>query len=87
MIRYDLAASCKFQFLFFPTLSLKGFAFSYFFLISQHALPSTAVRVLFILSVTLTSPLLVLNILFGSPLSIPTGLFDIREPAQSSLFA
>ena len=82
MIRYDLAASCKFQFLFFPTLSLKGFAFSYFFLLSQHALPSTAVRVLFILSVTLTSPLLLLNILLGSPLPIPTGLFDIREPAN-----
>ena len=40
------------------------------------------VQTLFILSVTLTSPLLVLNILFGSPLPIPTGLFDIREPAN-----
>jgi hypothetical protein len=30
----------------------------------------------------MTSPLLVLNILFGSPLPIPTGLFDIREPAN-----
>ena len=60
----------------------KGFAFPYFFLLSQHALPSTAVQTLFILSVTLTSPLLALNILFGSPLPIPTGLFDIREPAN-----
>ena len=41
-----------------------------------------AVQVLFILSVTLTSPLLVVNILFGSPLPIPNGLFDIREPAN-----
>ena len=40
------------------------------------------VQTSFILSVTLTSPLLVLNILFGSPLPIPTGLFDIREPAN-----
>jgi hypothetical protein len=40
------------------------------------------VQTLFILSVTLSSPLLVLNILFGSPLPIPTGLFDIREPAN-----
>jgi hypothetical protein len=39
---------------------------------------------LFILSVTLTSPLLVLNILFGSPLPIPTGLFDIRCQANPS---
>ena len=60
----------------------KGFAFPYFFLLSQHTLPSMAVQVLFILSVTLTSPLLVVNILFGSPLPIPNGLFDIREPAN-----
>ena len=61
---------------------LKGFAFPYLFFLSQHSLPSMAVQALFILSVTLTSPLLVLNILFGSPLPIPTGLFDIREPTN-----
>ena len=60
----------------------QGFAFPYFFFLSQHSLPSTAVQALFILSVTLTSPLLVLNILFGSPLPIPTGLFDIRCQAN-----
>jgi len=35
-----------------------------------------AVEVLFILSVTLSSPLLTLNLLTGSPLPIPVGLFD-----------
>jgi len=34
--------------------------------------------------VTLSSPLLVLNILLGSPLPIPTGLFDIRGQADSN---
>ena len=40
------------------------------------------VQVFYILSITLTSPLLALNILFKSPLPIPTGLFDVREPAN-----
>ena len=39
---------------------------------------------MFILSVTLSSPLLALNTLLGSPLPIPVGLFDIRGPNESS---
>ena len=63
----------------------QGFAFPYFFFLSQNTLPSTVVQVFFTLSVTLSSPLLVFNVLCGSPLPIPTGLFDIRGPANPSL--
>jgi len=59
-----------------------GLCFPYLFLLSQHALPSTVVQALFTLLITLTSPLLVPNISFNSPLPIPTGLFDIRGPAN-----
>ncbi|KAF8165605.1 hypothetical protein B0H34DRAFT_762895 [Crassisporium funariophilum] len=60
-----------------------GFALPYLILLSQHILPSTTVQILFILSVTLSSPLLACNILLGSPLPIPVGLFDVRGSLPS----
>ncbi|KAJ7167609.1 hypothetical protein C8R46DRAFT_1218540 [Mycena filopes] len=52
------------------------FLTSYFRNRTPHA--PTIASVLLILSVTLSSPLLALNLLFRSPLPIPHGLFDIR---------
>ncbi|KAI6032195.1 hypothetical protein BKA83DRAFT_4210637 [Pisolithus microcarpus] len=40
--------------------------------------PSDALSVLLVLSVTLSSPLLAINILLRSPIPIPTGLFDVH---------
>lgn len=54
----------------------KGFALPYLVIYSQHVLPSTAIQILFTLSVTLSSPLLLLSLLISSPIPIPVGLFD-----------
>ncbi|KDR84027.1 hypothetical protein GALMADRAFT_56685 [Galerina marginata CBS 339.88] len=56
-----------------------GFSLPYFIVLSQNSVPSTALQVMFVLSITLSSPLLALNLLFGSPLPIPVGLFDDRD--------
>jgi len=58
---------------------LQAFALPYFIILSQNGSPSFAVQILFILSVTLTSPLLAFNLVCGSPLPIPVGLFDARD--------
>ncbi|KAF5387916.1 hypothetical protein D9615_000648 [Tricholomella constricta] len=56
----------------------------YLITVSQRTSASTAISVLFVLSVTLSSPLLALSILFRSPLPIPSGLFDVRaEPSAN----
>ncbi|TFK43801.1 hypothetical protein BDQ12DRAFT_643459 [Crucibulum laeve] len=55
-----------------------GLAFPYFIINSQNTTASAIVNILFTLSVTLSSPLLALNLLFRSPLPIPIGLFDAR---------
>ncbi|OCH86227.1 hypothetical protein OBBRIDRAFT_890636 [Obba rivulosa] len=49
----------------------------YMFTVSPNQpFASTAVSILLVLSVTLSSPILAANILFRSPLPIPSGLFD-----------
>ncbi|KAJ6475651.1 hypothetical protein DFH09DRAFT_445956 [Mycena vulgaris] len=53
-------------------------AFPYLLLAPQNSHTPVAAPILLILSVTLSSPLLALNLLFRSPLPIPNGLFDIR---------
>ncbi|KAJ7126406.1 hypothetical protein C8R43DRAFT_931944, partial [Mycena crocata] len=50
----------------------------YVLLAPQDPTTPVAASILLILSVTLSSPLLALNLLFRSPLPIPHGLFDIR---------
>ncbi|KAJ7482400.1 hypothetical protein B0H11DRAFT_2022803 [Mycena galericulata] len=50
----------------------------YFLLAPQKSPTPVAASVLLILSITLSSPLLALNLLFRSPLPIPQGLFDTR---------
>ncbi|KAG6830156.1 hypothetical protein H0H87_008999 [Tephrocybe sp. NHM501043] len=51
-------------------------------------LTSSALLILFVLSVTMSSPLLALTILFRSPIPIPSGLFDTRaEHSQNDMRA
>ncbi|KAJ7129288.1 hypothetical protein C8R44DRAFT_776391 [Mycena epipterygia] len=51
----------------------------YLLLAPQNSHTPVAASILLILSITLSSPLLALNLLFRSPLPIPHGLFDIRS--------
>lgn len=52
----------------------------YFFFVSPSVpVNSMAVKVLLSLSITISSPILALNLLFRSPLPIPSGLFDARN--------
>ncbi|KAJ7246534.1 hypothetical protein B0H12DRAFT_756810 [Mycena haematopus] len=51
----------------------------YLLLVPHSSHTPAAVSVLLILSVTLSSPLLALNLLFRSPLPIPQGLFELRR--------
>lgn len=60
-------------------------AFPYLIVALQHAAVPTALHVLLVLSVTLSSPLLALNILLGYSLPIPTGLFDARDKIPANL--
>ncbi|KAJ7284197.1 hypothetical protein C8J57DRAFT_1678163 [Mycena rebaudengoi] len=53
-------------------------ALPYLLFTSQNSPVPTAVSILLILSITLSSPLMALNLLFRSPLPIPRGLFDLR---------
>ncbi|KAI5999860.1 hypothetical protein F5J12DRAFT_270440 [Pisolithus orientalis] len=51
----------------------------YFILLSvPGSVPSDSLSLLLVLSVTLSSPLLAINILLRSPIPIPTGLFDVH---------
>ncbi|KAH6914759.1 hypothetical protein BKA70DRAFT_1510260 [Coprinopsis sp. MPI-PUGE-AT-0042] len=59
-------------------------ALPYTILLSQQATVSTTIYVLYILSVTLSAPLLALNLVFRAGLPIPTCLFDAREPTQAA---
>ncbi len=64
----------------------KGLALPYLVIYSQHVLPSTAIQILFTLSVTLSSPLLLFSLLIRSPIPIPVGLFDNENLPSPSEF-
>ncbi|KAL0950257.1 hypothetical protein HGRIS_010239 [Hohenbuehelia grisea] len=55
----------------------------YLTLLSSSKIPSTVVSILLTLSVTLSSPILALNILLRSPIPIPHGLFDVHSELPS----
>lgn len=68
----------------------------YFFMVSPAAPVSPIAPLLMVLSVTLSSPILAVNLLFRSPLPIPSGLFDsyseppsvvMRAPSPQSTIA
>ncbi|KIM91232.1 hypothetical protein PILCRDRAFT_169800 [Piloderma croceum F 1598] len=57
-----------------------GLALPYFFFISPSgSVTPLAARVLLVMSVTISSPLLALNLLLRSPMPIPAGLFETRK--------
>ncbi|PPQ74364.1 hypothetical protein CVT24_000658 [Panaeolus cyanescens] len=60
-----------------------SFSLPYLIFNSAQIPPSAAIEILFILSITLSAPLLAINIVAGSPLPVPTGLFD--APVGNSL--
>ncbi|KAF9006644.1 hypothetical protein BDQ17DRAFT_1540426 [Cyathus striatus] len=57
----------------------------YLIMTSQNVSSSLVINILFVLSVTLSSPLLAVNIIFGSPMPIPIGLFDSRSELPADL--
>ncbi|KAF9057888.1 hypothetical protein BJ165DRAFT_86881 [Panaeolus papilionaceus] len=60
-----------------------SFSLPYLIFNSAQIPPSSAIEILFILSITLSAPLLAINLVCGSPLPVPTGLFD--SPVGSTL--
>ncbi|KAG6854359.1 hypothetical protein C0991_007864 [Blastosporella zonata] len=53
--------------------------------VSQKSATSSAISVLLVLSITMSSPLLALTILFRSPIPIPSGLFDLRADPPANV--
>ncbi|EIN10998.1 hypothetical protein PUNSTDRAFT_119820 [Punctularia strigosozonata HHB-11173 SS5] len=51
-------------------------ALPYFFAVSPHGVTPSVASILLVLSSTLSSPILAFNILFRSPIPIPSGLFE-----------
>ncbi|KAF9450669.1 hypothetical protein P691DRAFT_700859 [Macrolepiota fuliginosa MF-IS2] len=76
------------------SLILVPYAFSlpYLVIVSQNLSSPLIVTIFFMLSITLSSPILALNVLFKCPFPIPTGLFDasthlppdLRGPKEST---
>ncbi|KAI0776208.1 hypothetical protein BD413DRAFT_602672 [Trametes elegans] len=65
-----------------------GFGLPFLFMVSPGASTSPIAFILLMLSVTLSSPLLAINILFRSPIPIPADLFDTySEPPSAVLRA
>ncbi|KAF9266312.1 hypothetical protein L218DRAFT_985929 [Marasmius fiardii PR-910] len=62
-----------------------GLSYPYLISLSQDNIVTTLISVLLTLSVTLSSPILALNILCRSPLPIPDGLFDVHGDLPSNL--
>ncbi|OSD04594.1 hypothetical protein PYCCODRAFT_1466053 [Trametes coccinea BRFM310] len=65
-----------------------GLSLPYMFMVSPGFASSPAASILLLLSVTLSSPLLAINILFRSPIPVPSGLFETySEPPSAVLRA
>ncbi|KAK0207001.1 hypothetical protein DFS33DRAFT_1472195 [Desarmillaria ectypa] len=62
-----------------------GLAYPYLINVVQNSSPSAISSILLILSFTMSSPILALNILLRSPIPIPCGLFDVRSKAPSNI--
>ncbi|KAJ8698800.1 hypothetical protein PTI98_005470 [Pleurotus ostreatus] len=60
-------------------------SFPYLGLLTGKAEPSAVVNILLVLSVTLSSPLLALNIMLRSPIPIPHGLFDSHSDLPANV--
>ncbi|KAI0677299.1 hypothetical protein C8Q78DRAFT_1180593 [Trametes maxima] len=65
-----------------------GLGLPYMFMVSPGSATNPTASILLLLSVTLSSPLLAINILFRSPIPIPSGLFETySEPPSAVLRA
>ncbi|PBL02998.1 hypothetical protein ARMGADRAFT_1050470 [Armillaria gallica] len=62
-----------------------GLAYPYLISVAQNGSPSAVSSILLILSFTMSSPILALNILLRSPIPIPSGLFDVRGKVPSNV--
>ncbi|OJT05377.1 hypothetical protein TRAPUB_3818 [Trametes pubescens] len=62
-----------------------GLGLPYMFMVSPGSATSPIASILLMLSVTLSSPLLAINILFRSPIPIPSGLFDTYSEPPSAV--
>ncbi|KAI9000773.1 hypothetical protein BD414DRAFT_532602 [Trametes punicea] len=62
-----------------------GLSLPYMFMVSPGSATSPAASILLLLSVTLSSPLLAVNILFRSPIPIPSGLFETYSDPPSAV--
>ncbi|KAI0331260.1 hypothetical protein GY45DRAFT_642787 [Cubamyces sp. BRFM 1775] len=62
-----------------------GLALPYLFMVSPGSVTSPFASILLLLSVTLSSPLLAVNILFRSPIPIPSGLFETYNDPPSAV--
>ncbi|ESK95118.1 hypothetical protein Moror_13850 [Moniliophthora roreri MCA 2997] len=62
-----------------------GLSYPYMISVSQDNAASMLLSILLTLSVTMSSPILALNILCRSPLPIPYGLFDVHGDVPSNL--
>ncbi|KAJ7591515.1 hypothetical protein C8J56DRAFT_1014117 [Mycena floridula] len=60
-------------------------AYPYLFSVMQNRDASQVSAILLILSMTMSAPILALNILFHSPIPIPSGLFDVRGDLPANL--
>ncbi|RDB19888.1 hypothetical protein Hypma_012825 [Hypsizygus marmoreus] len=60
-------------------------SYPYLITVTQNTSASQIISILLTLSLTMSSPLLALTILFRSPLPIPSGLFDVRGDPPASL--
>lgn len=67
-------------------LHAQGLSFPYLFSVLPNSNSTSQIAsILLILSITLSSPLLALNILFRSPIPIPSGLFDVHGDVPSNV--
>ncbi|KAF9037860.1 hypothetical protein BDZ89DRAFT_1219832 [Hymenopellis radicata] len=62
-----------------------GLSYPYLINAVEGSSPSAISSILLVLSLTMSSPILALNILLRSPIPIPSGLFDIRGELPTSL--
>lgn len=64
---------------------LQALSLPYLIVVSQNLPSPLVVTIFFVLSVTLSSPILALNLMFKCPFPIPTGLFDVSTNLPSDL--
>ncbi|KAG6850911.1 hypothetical protein H0H93_006737 [Arthromyces matolae] len=62
---------------------IQAMALPYLIIVSLKSTPSSAISVLYILSITMSSPILAITLLCRSPIPIPSGLFHVYNTPSS----